>query len=206
MEDIKPNSDPEREHGLPDRESESQRRAAVYGLTGRLWLTEVDQSFLDMLDSDADFKQAITEVGCDLSELTNKSTVLARLAEDFCQLFLGPSNHLPPYQSVWIDGHFAGQHSVDMRKWCEIAHVNVDPSTIEADQLGVQLTVMARIVEAEQRDAEEHFFRHHLSWTRPLTQLASERASTAFYGSIAKVTAAYLESEAKHFARSANVN
>jgi TorA maturation chaperone TorD len=203
MEDVKSNCNPERE---PDHESESQRRAAVYGLLGRLWLTEVDQSFLDMLDSDADFQQAIMAVGCDLSELVDKSTVLARLAEDFCQLFLGPTNHLPPYQSVWIDGHFAGQHSVEMRKWCDIANVNVNLATIEADQLGVQLTVMARIVEAEQHDAEEHFFRHHLSWTRPLTKLAADHASTTFYGSIAKVTAGYLESEAKHFARSANVN
>ena len=196
-------SEPSRRAVESQSQSESRQRAAVYGLLGRLWLAEIDQPFVDMLESDADFYQSIMDVGCDLSEL-GASEILLELAEDYCQLFLGPANHLPPYQSVWMDGQFAGQHSVEMRKWCEIARV--EPATMEADQLGIQLTVMARIVEAEQLEAEKVFFWQHLSWTRRLTETAAERASTAFYRSMTRMTAEYIETETKHFANVASVN
>lgn len=179
-------------------QSSTSQRAAVYELLGRFWLAEIDQPLLDLLRSNASFQTAIREAGVDVSELNGIEVNQTALAEDFCQLFLGPTNHLPPYQSVWIDGQFAGTSSVEMRAWCDIA--GIETGTTEADHLGIQLSVMARVVLSKRTDAEARFFQQHLTWTDALTRLANERARTSFYASIVHLTARFLEGERENLA------
>lgn len=68
-----------------------------------------------------------------------------QLAIDYCQLFIGPADHLPPFQSVWQSGQFHGSTTASMREF-------VDPVGYEAtagimlDHPGVQLGIMGHVL------------------------------------------------------------
>ena len=166
------------------------QRAAAYEFLGRLWASEVDGDLLAQLLKPSDIHDAFLAAGGDIQM---SAASVNELAEDYCQLFLGPTNHLPPYQSVWIDGQFAGESSVDMKKWCELVHF--ESTAIEPDQLGVQLTVMSRISATANVPMESDFFGRHLTWPSKLIATATQRARTGFYRSVTKMTAEFLESE-----------
>lgn len=44
---------------------------------------------------------------------------IAAAAEDFCHLWIGPSGHLPPYQSVWEQSELSGAASSSVRAYLE---------------------------------------------------------------------------------------
>lgn len=173
---------------------ESLQRAAAYEFLSSLWCSELDDALLSALSDPSGVRNAFIAAGGNLSELDQRDMGADELAEDFCQLFLGPTNHLPPYQSVWVDGQFAGDSSVEMKKWCEL--VQFESTAIEPDQLGVQLAVMSRIAATAQVRMEMDFFGQHLRWPTKLLIAAAQRARTSFYHSVATMTAAFLDSEA----------
>ena len=184
-------------HHSRSEATETAQRAAVYEFLGRLWSSEVDAALQRSLTEPSRARDAFLNVGGDLSEVDSSSVGIEELAEDYCRLFLGPTNHLPPYQSVWTDGQFAGEPSVQMKQWCEIA--GIESSAIEPDQLGVQLTVMSRIVGSANATVEADFFEQHLRWPKELFAAAAERARTEFYRSVVKITSEFLQLEAERF-------
>ncbi len=176
-------------------------RAAVYRLLGRLWLREVDADLLASLGS-SPLNASFVAAGGTLPGPGSEFDRLEVLATDYCQLFVGPSGHLPPHQSVWGSGHFQGEATVSMRRELE-AHSLPQPDGM-ADHLGEQLAAMAVIIErlaaqpaAEiaQLDAARDFFARHLAWTDELCRQATSRAQTDFYRSLMTMTQDFLQEE-----------
>lgn len=195
--------------------------SGLYALLGRLWLSEVDLPLLREL-CDEPMRDLLRQAGisladdrkqaCGANETPNETpndpsddALLETLAIDYCRTFVGPSNHFPPYQSVWESGQYQSRTVDSMRRFAEIAGVEVQSEAMP-DHLGVQMSVMSRIVgQLALADGAEAsslgelattFFAQHLAWAVPRIEAAVDRSATAFYVGVIRVTAGFLADEA----------
>ena len=171
--------------------------AGVYALLGRLWLEEVDLELLGALAED-DLKMAIEKLGGNVPGEINENTV-EELAVDYCQLLIGPGEHVSPVQSVWQNQKLQDEPASSMRKYFECLP-GFEPDLNIPDHLGVQLQFMGELFQraADEEDRELvneiaiEFFDKHLSWTAPFFAAVSEKAQTDFYRGLANLTANFL--------------
>lgn len=183
--------------------------AGTYQLLARLWHDSVDQGLAEALHEEP-VRTAFMSAGGSLPPLDREG--LDDLAHDYCQLFIGPKNHLPPVQSVWADGTFQGTASTSMEMYLEVlgdaAHgfSRETPPAI-VDHLGVQLEVMGTICKALSEELQltrresleslgQQFFLGHLCWTSSLIARAAGQATTEFYGSLMALTGEFLDDQA----------
>jgi TorA maturation chaperone TorD len=196
------------------RPEELTARSGVYRLLARLWLREVDEALWSALR-----QPPLSEFFTQAGGLPPEAEV-DELAIDFCQLFLGPTGHLPPYQSVWERGQFQSPATSSMHAFADLIgyEFGSQPHAAMPDHLGVQLDVMASILEvvADAFAAEDAtdcdraaagnridtatevattFFQRHLAWPEPLFLAAEPRATTGFYRSVIALTREFLHHE-----------
>lgn len=176
----------------------------MYRLLARLWLRELDAANARLLGS-APWSKLLAEVGATVPE-SDSDQCLEQLAQDYCQLFIGPSDHLPPYQSVWEDGVLQSTAASSMQTFAEIVGypvAEIPPGTM-LDHLGVQLDMLGYLLKqlgeslppngaAEQLASS--FFAKHLQWPERLLGLAEQRAATRFYRGLVVVTREFLGTE-----------
>ena len=136
---------------------------------------------------------------------------IEQLEVDYCQIFVGPKNHLPPFQSVWQTGQLSGKPIDSMRQLVDISGYDIDnsPTGTMLDHLGLQLDVMGHILAQLAMSSPEsdrwtdisrlanHFFATHLQWPKKLVATASTRATTDFYRSAILMTGGFLNSEVR---------
>lgn len=180
-----------------------QAAAGIYRLLSRLWLNEIDQAFAAELNSDP-LRSAFLNAGGDLPP--TDAAGVETLAHDYCQLFIGPRDHLPPVQSVWREGTFQGSPADSMQDYLDI--LKQDPADSIVDHLGIELQTMSVILDSlateENQDNRQTlnrmatvFFREHLAWCRQLVEQVEAKANTDFYKSVARLTADFLAGESE---------
>ena len=193
-------------NGLPS--DTSLASAGTYRLLSRLWLREVDQELATLLNAEP-LRSAYLDVGGTLPPTTD--VPLEFLAQDYCQLFVGPRNHLPPVQSVWSTGTFQSEAADSMQTYLQILLGDANEHPI-VDHLGVQLSVMAMLLEYVGAAPNQHdlrtietiaarFFAEHLTWPSRLIQHARDQAASDFYESLMRVTAEFLSQESAYWVR-----
>ena len=171
--------------------------AGVYALLGRLWLEELDAELLTALAED-DLKEAFENLGGTIPDDINEATV-ETLAVDYCQLLIGPGEHVSPVQSVWLNQKLQDEPSSSMVNYFTCLP-GFEPSVNIPDHIGVQLQFMGELFQraADEQDQElvneiaEDFFEKHLSWPAPFFAAVSEKAQTEFYAGLANLTANFL--------------
>ncbi len=182
-------------------------RSGVYRLLARLWLYEVDDEILHQLRCPP-LGDAWAEVGGSLPTGESQS-IIDELALSYCQLFLGPKNHLPPFQSVWQKGQFQGTSIESMNRAIDVVGYDVSslPTGIMLDHLGIQLDIMGHVlseISSWPADSDgvdrawelaNSFFAAHLQWAEDLFKTAEQRADHEFYRSCVKLTREFLKSE-----------
>lgn len=191
----------------PRSMKEAVARSGLYRLLARLWLREVDRDLARELRSPP-LCDAFVEAGGTLP-VDDREQTLEELAIDFCQLLLGPTNHLPPYQSVWETGQFQGATTASMKQFIDVVgyDLRVLPKGMMLDHLGVQLDLMGHLLrqcaigQSEPEDLNSlselahAFFTSHLQWPTDLLDVAARRATTEFYRSVVLLTHRFLKSE-----------
>ncbi len=195
-------------HSYQDSGDEFTALAGFYQLLQRLWQYEVDAPLLAELQ-----EGPLAEVACELDiplEDGSSDNILEDLAVSYCQLLIGPANHVPPYQSVWSDGQFQSAATTSMRSYLEIVGEQPADSSL-VDHLGIQLQVMMRIVSelaAAQPGSERYselqalacrFYHEHLTWPGKFLATAQQATDSPFYRAVARVTAEFLEQEEKYW-------
>jgi len=179
----------------------------MYRLLARLWWHEVDCELIQELNS-APVCDAFANAGGVLPT-SDDAAAIEELAIEYCRLFVGPTDHLPPFQSVWQSGQFQDGTAASMKEFVEVVDYDVGalPGGIMLDHLGVQLDVMGHIlgvISAQQ--AEPHtvevlheltrsYWLTHLNWPTDLLRLAGQRVTTDFYRSVISMTGEFLSSE-----------
>jgi TorA maturation chaperone TorD len=186
---------------------EAASRCGTYRLLARLWLREVDLVVLQELCRPP-LRDTFVAAGGILPPDDSGATI-ENLAIAYCKLFVGPANHLPPFQSVWQDGQFQGAVTASMREMIEIVGYDVDrlPGGVMLDHFGVQLNVMGHILDiitSWPSDAESlgpvwelanTFFAAHLLWPTDMLEAAMRLADDDFYRSTIMLTREFLKSE-----------
>ena len=172
----------------------------MYRLLGRFWLREVDRELLRALRSPP-LREAFTDAGGVLPAGDDDGTI-EQLAIDYCRLFIGPTGHLPPYQSVWQGGQLQGTTAASMARFIDVVRYDTGrlPRGMMLDHLGVQLDVMGHIlsqlttgqIEKDLSALAATFFRTHLTWTADFLNIAPQRATTDFYRSTLALTRVFL--------------
>ncbi len=191
----------------PALPEDAAARSGTYRLLARLWLREVNRDFLRLLLTPP-LRDSFIAVGGILPAADDDATI-EQLAIDYCQLLVGPANHLPPYQSVWQSGQFQGATTHSMQRFIDVTGYDTGALTsgIMLDHLGVQLDVMGHIVSqistwpdtpeslTHALDVARSFFTTHLMWPNDLLNVAAQQATTGFYRSTILLTRDYLMSE-----------
>ncbi|MFT5526406.1 MAG: TorA maturation chaperone TorD [Pirellulaceae bacterium] len=140
----------------------------------------------------------------DLAADDSIAETLEQLAIEYCVLFVGPKNHLPPFQSVWQTGQFQSQAISSMHDFMDVVNFTTteDSATSMPDHLAVQLSVMAHLctlMKTDQRpeliEIAQQFFARHLTWQVDLVDEVIQRDNSEFYGSVAEMTREFLSQE-----------
>ena len=183
-------------------------RAAVYQLLARLWAEEPG-TLLEQLRSEP-LSSAWEQLGGFVPEQDSDGTY-SSLDEDYCRLFVGPKEHLPPIQSVWVSGELDTGVTSSLREFNTVVGFEEPWNfAIIPDHLGNELWAMSQILRksdglaaddrAAAHDLASQFFRGHLNWTDRLLAAVIDREGDQFYGTVASVTHEFLRDEATRLA------
>ncbi|MGE5576630.1 MAG: molecular chaperone [Syntrophothermus sp.] len=201
-------------------------RGNLYGILSMIFSKEPTAELLERLRDPA-FTQALGELGVQFGEdFHNRpdDELLLELAVEYARLFLGPGKHLSPHESVYV-GKFSDKEGRGLEGLlCGQATVEVKEAIAEAgfeflpgyrglpDHLGVELEFMqlltGREAEAWQKgdgqtalnclEQEYHFVNNHLArWIPLFCEKVVESARLDFYRETAKLTRAFVQSEAE---------
>lgn len=200
-----------------DRFENAAARAAVFRLLARLWAQEISRDLAEQLS-----RPPVAPVLQQLGDFSIRTPVgdddLQQWAVDFCQLFIGPRDHLLPYQSVWDEGRLAGDAASSMRTFFDVlGYQSPWDRKLMDDHLAVQLDVMGHLLEqaASQQVATDEdrrwlvdlliaYVKLHLTWPDRLLDRVARRAATPLYQSLAAMTATFLQQERRLILSPAN--
>lgn len=176
----------------------------MYALLARIWLRELDLPLLNQLRS-PELNSSFQSAG---GELPPESG-LDDLAVEYCRLFVGPKDHLPPLQSVWERGELQSDITSSIRSFADAANYQPPASVASLlhDHLGVQLDIMSHITlllpstaaEEEPFSFAAEFFRRHLTWPSDLLNTAIQRTTSPFYTTVVQMTATFLQQESSYW-------
>ena len=184
--------------------SEMAAIGGLYRLLTQLWLCEVDAEFLALLQSGILAEAFAVHHFFSPGEKVD----VAMLAEDYCQLLIGPEGHLSPYQSIWEEGPFAGRAVASMRRYLQLFKGPRPQHEVAADHLGNQLAMMGEITAelaatspqgtryASLYTLGSEFFAAHLRWPATFLARAEQQAKTQFYQVLSHLTADFLATDA----------
>jgi TorA maturation chaperone TorD len=146
-------------------------RVAVYQLFARLWAEEAGQLLVQLKTEP--LATAWRLLGGSVSE-HESDDAQASLDEDYCRLFVGPKGHLPPIQSVWMNGELDTGVTASLREFDTVIGFEQPwDFSIIPDHLGNELWAMSQILRksaglpAEDQtvadDLAGEFFKGHLN-------------------------------------------
>jgi TorA maturation chaperone TorD len=187
--------------------SDNLARASTYQLLARLWVQEPG-NLLEPLATEP-LASAWQQLGGNIPDHASEE-VRVSLDEDFCRLFIGPKDHLPPTQSVWESGELDTGVTTSIREFDMIIGFDLPWSFgVVDDHLGNELWAMGQILRktdglsSDQLDIAEDlagaFFTGHLFWGEPLFEAVVSREGGRFYGTVARITQQFLNDEAVRF-------
>ena len=116
--------------------------AGVFGLLSQLWNVELDAAMMRTLKQ-PDIASVWQKLGGQVPG--SDPETLESLAVDYCQLIVGPKNHLSPVQSVWVDGRFGGEPAGSMQQFIDMLQ-GFEPCNRIIDHIAVQLQYMAAVM------------------------------------------------------------
>ncbi len=195
----------------------AMERGNLYAFLADLYRRQPDAALLDRIREPA-FRAALNGVGVKLAvglRGHSNAALLDDLAVEYTRLFVGPGKHVSPHASVYIqgDGGLWGRSTVQVKDFIESRGFEFKPDYHGIpDHISVELEFMAEITgrEAEawekgDRDravamieTEESFLTEHfVAWAVVFCDKVAAAAEMPFYGELARLTATFLQSEAR---------
>lgn len=133
-----------------------------------------------------------------LDEVISGGVSEDELAADFAAIYLNGSFEASPNESAWLDeDHLERQEPMfEIRNWykkygLETGNWQVRPD----DNLSLQLLFLGHLLQKDKLPIADlgHFMDFHLlRWVEDFAKIIFQRADTAFYASLAPITALYL--------------
>ncbi|MFQ6069428.1 MAG: molecular chaperone [Candidatus Aminicenantales bacterium] len=148
-----------------------------------------------------------------------QKTIAEELAVEYTRLFLGPKNHIPPYESLYNfkpgeAKQLWGSATVEVKKIIENSGLSLKKNYGGIpDHLGIELEFMQKVVKKEAElwkrpkaysrllktlEVEKKFIDDHLEkWVPEFCRKVKKIASLDFYINFAELTAGFIFSEKK---------
>ncbi|MFQ5875863.1 MAG: molecular chaperone [Dehalococcoidia bacterium] len=139
------------------------------------------------------------------------------LACEYAALFIGPGQHVSPYESIYVPdttgrvGAYWGECTADMKRWVERYGLEIAERFASIpDHISIELEFMQKIIEQENDaweredmeavkrwiEVERTFFNTHLiTWVPEFCERAIEAASLDFYREIARLARDFILEE-----------
>jgi TorA maturation chaperone TorD len=207
--------------------SETAARAAkevsqLHAFLAALYRQEVDTQMLGALRAPG-VVSSLAEAGVALDPRVREGPeqeVLEELAVEYAALFLGPGEHVPPYESVYAErgtGTLWGEQTVAVRRYvqaagfeCEGKHAGIP------DHVSVELEFMSELSRREAEawsrsdraaaanclEYQQEFMSEHLgTWVFRFCERVVEAAGLPFYRDIARLTSEFLDEEREDISR-----
>lgn len=174
-------------------------RAGLYQFYARLIERELDIETLSTFNTDP-LKSAFHNLKIEVPDLSDET--VETLAIDFCHIFIGPRDFVPPYQSVWESGQFESAATDSMAEYLEI--ITPQSKYRFKDHAGLQLEMMNFILQRQHEiqdcsDLANVFFARHVEWIGGMLHAAAKRSETPFYQSVLRAGAEFLRDEQLEF-------
>lgn len=130
---------------------EEARQMAEFGrLLASLWLQEVDLERLQQLASPA-IEPLMQELNWTVPAAT--PAAVEALAVEYCRLFVGPKDHVSPFESVWKSNQHQGDAASSMKAWFALLPEHSPPHSMH-DHIGVQIDLASELLDAAGRTVE----------------------------------------------------
>ena len=174
-------------------------RAGLYEFYARLLERELDIETLSAFNADP-LQSGFVTLDIEIPN-SNRETV-EDLAIDFCHIFIGPRDFVPPYQSVWESGQFESAATDSMSEYLEIITPQTDYQF--KDHAGLQLEMMSFILQRQHHiqdcnDLASVFFARHVDWIGDMLNAAARRSEMPFYQSVLTAGSEFLRDEQLEF-------
>lgn len=150
----------------------------VAALLARFLLHELDASTLAEL---MPLQRELQDLGITLPAAAE----LDATAHQYFLAFVAPAASKPPVQSLWTEGRFDGESTLQVRALAAAVGFEPGPGARGApeDHLGCILLLWLAAVEDGQVDVAQRLLADHLSWSLPMCQHLA--AQGGFYGQVA---------------------
>ncbi len=163
----------------------------VFRFLQRLFL-EPDAEFCRYVQNN---REGLAKLGITVDEEID----LGALQLEYTRLFLGPEEHVPPYESAFREGRFWGQSAADVKKFIGDIGLQVDEEfTMPPDHIAIELEVLELILASGEPEAEEfykRFFEEHLGWGFDLLGRLIPKTTSSFYKTSFEFAEKFLTSE-----------
>ena len=194
-------------------------RANVYGLLADVFREAPSDALLSKL-REPECSDALTALNLSLDEMfesTPQDQLNENLAIEYTRLFIGPSSHISPHESMHTEARFGekkalwGEQTVEVKKFMEAAGLKVnDAFGGMPDHISAELEFMQQLLlkEAEAWTNQEHelgqnilniqkrFYDEHLSkWVSNFCNDVIEKTGLPFYKQFSEVTKDFIELE-----------
>ena len=194
-------------------------RANVYGLLADVF-RESPSGLLLLKLGEPEFSGSLKALGLSLDEVFGEvphRQLVEDLAIEYTRLFIGPSNHISPHESMHCDVRFGekkalwGDQTVAVKKFMQAAGMEIDDGFGGMpDHISAELEFMQQLLQNE-CDAwvneddelacnilsiEKKFYDEHLSqWVANFCDTVIELSKHVFYAQFCEVTKGYMSFE-----------
>ncbi len=195
-------------------------REDTYGFLAGIFREELTvEQIKEMINTD--MLNLMVDAGCtiDFDYYRNNSLehIEEELACEYASLFIGPGEHIPPYESIYVPdstgkvGYYWGECTVDMKNWVEHYGLGISEKFGSIpDHISIELEFMQKLIEQERLawekgdtgttgkciEVEKTFFHKHInSWVPTFCERVIDTANLDFYRQVARLTKNFIEEE-----------
>ena len=196
--------------------TDASHRAALYRLLAQLFAEEITPSLLTRL-SEGEIRAACPQLA-DALPHGEPTAICEELAIEFCSVFVGPTGHVPPIQSVWSTGQLNSEVVARLETYQAI--IGLPPpwtQTLVTDHLANSLDLMGALLQrvpelsnTDETDSDEtdseiaaladlaaSLLVDHLQWTETMLRRVIEHPNAHFYRVVTTLTREFLSDESK---------
>ena len=166
-------------------QEQTQAVPAALRLLASIFQREVDLRLLEHIEANSkELSTALDVAVLSGLDLDDKEAAMEALAVEYCRVFIGPSGHMPPVESVALgEGRFWGPSTQEVADFYEAMGIAVDRDCrMVPDHISMELDCLAILEERQQSNEAGTFAREHvLRWLPGLVDHVEKRATLAFY-------------------------
>lgn len=206
----------------PPESATAGKVSQLHAFLAALYRQEVDTQMLGALRAPG-VVSSLAEAGVALDARVREGPeqeVLEELAVEYAALFLGPGEHVSPYESVYAErgtGTLWGEQTVAVRRYVEAAGFECEGKHAGIpDHVSVELEFMSELSRREAEawsrgdraaaanclEYQQEFMSEHLgTWVFRFCERVVETAGLPFYRDIARLTSEFLDEEREDISR-----